>query len=86
MDRLTRNPVLRHSLRAMRGPAKASGLGDLQSFLEAGFDTFRHIRGSQEFLKIVQAREEALRARLFAPDAMQAADSPAADDPLGQLP
>jgi hypothetical protein len=86
MDRLTRNPLLRHSLRAMRGPAKSAGLGDLQSFLEAGFDIFKRMRGASEFLSLVRSREETLCARLFASDALPVAPSPVADHPLGQLP
>lgn len=86
LDRMTRNPLLRHSLRAMRGPAKAAGLADLQSFLESGFDTFRQMRGAADFLRLVQARERRLCERLFAPNALEAAPAPGPDDPLGQLP
>jgi hypothetical protein len=50
----------------MRGPASAAGLGILQAFLERGFDTFRDMRGAQEFLATVTLRERELAARLFA--------------------
>jgi hypothetical protein len=53
LDRYTRNPLLRHSLRLMRGPAHAAGLGVLQAFLESGFDTFREMRGAAPFLDTV---------------------------------
>ena len=53
LDRYTRNPLLRASLRLMRGPAAAAGLGALQGFLERGFDTFREMRGAREFLDTV---------------------------------
>ncbi len=66
LERYTRNPLLRHSLRMMRGPAQAAGLGALQRFLEAGFDTFRAMRGAGEFLATVATRERALAACLFA--------------------
>lgn len=66
LDRYTRNPLLRHSLRLMRAPARAAGVGVLQSFLETGFDTFREMRGAREFLDTVATRERALAARLFA--------------------
>lgn len=66
LDRYTRNPLLRTSLRIMRGPAAAAGLGALQGFLERGFDTFREMRGAREFLETVAARERQLAARLFA--------------------
>ena len=66
LDRYTRNPLLRTSLRLMRGPAAAAGLGVLQAFLERGFDTFRDMRGAQEFLDTVTRRERELASRLFA--------------------
>jgi hypothetical protein len=66
LDKYTRNPVLRHSLRLMRSPAKAAGMGALQNFLETGFDTFRAMRGAEEFLRTIAQRERALAARLFA--------------------
>ena len=39
--------MLRNSLRLMRGPAQVAGLGDLQAFLESGFETFRAMRGAR---------------------------------------
>ena len=65
LDRLTRNPVLRHSLRMMRGPARAAGLTELQQFLESGFDTFRAMRGAQDFLRMIGERERGLASALF---------------------
>lgn len=79
LDVLTRKPLLRHSLRLMRSPARAAGLGALQTFLEAGFDTFRGMRGAAEFLALIGARERALAAALFATAPDDAAR-------LGQLP
>ncbi|MCI1190361.1 hypothetical protein MOJ79_00715 [Calidifontimicrobium sp. SYSU G02091] len=83
LDAYTRNPLLRHSLRMMRAPARLAGLDALQRFLESGFDTFRAMRGAQSFLATIVRRETSLAERLFA-----AADATAAsaDDPLGQLP
>jgi hypothetical protein len=65
LDRYTRNPVLRHSLRLMRGPSQAAGLAALQRFLETGFETFRAMKGAAAFLDAVATRERALAARLF---------------------
>lgn len=87
LDRHTRSLVLRTSLKAMRGPARAAGLGALQAFLEAGFVAFGAMRGAREFLATIQARETALVERLFEPGAVAAATgSLASDDPLAQLP
>jgi hypothetical protein len=65
LDRYTRNPLLRNSLRLMRVPAKAAGLGSLQRFLETGFDTFRAMRGADEFLATIAGRERGLAQALF---------------------
>lgn len=66
LEGYTRNPLLRHSLRFMRGPAQAAGLGSLQAFLERGFDTFRAMKGASEFLETIARRERTLAAQLFA--------------------
>lgn len=69
LERLTRHLGLRMTLRMMRGPAKAAGLGALQGFLEAGFDTFARMSGkgrhASEFLATIQTRETTLIASLF---------------------
>jgi hypothetical protein len=87
LDRHTRSFVLRASLKAMRGPARAAGMGALQTFLEAGFDAFGAMRGARDFLAAIEARETALARRLFDPAAVASATGvPAADDLLAQLP
>lgn len=65
LDRFTRRPLLRNSLRLMRGPARAAGLAELQRFLESGFDIFRAMHGVEEFIGIVETRERALASALF---------------------
>ncbi|MBU1354368.1 MAG: hypothetical protein KKB95_21100 [Gammaproteobacteria bacterium] len=69
LARLTRTPGLRMMLRMMRGPAHAAGMGALQKFLEAGFDTFgqlsRQRGGVEQFLTTIEARERALMDQLF---------------------
>ena len=87
LDRLTRNPLVRHSLRMMHGPARAAGLGELQRFLECGFDTFKAMRGAQEFLATVGSRERALVHCLFGAGLQDSFDERhLRDTPLGQLP
>lgn len=68
LERYTGRTLLRHSLRLMRGPASAAGLGALQRFLETGFDTFREMGGAEYFLRTISQRERALAAQLFASD------------------
>jgi hypothetical protein len=78
LDVYTHRPLLRHSLRAMRLPARKAGLSALQAFLESGFETFRAMHGAGEFLAQIAHRERAMAASLFG--------NPPAADPLGQLP
>ena len=72
LDRLTRMPGLRLTLRMMRRPAHGAGLSSLQSFLETGFDTFGAMRGRDkgalDFLALIQTRESALIEALFSGD------------------
>ncbi|KNZ31414.1 MAG: hypothetical protein AD742_17220 [Methylibium sp. NZG] len=68
LDRLTRKPMLRSSLRMMRGPAVAAGLGELQRLLERGFDAFGAMGGAKEFLATVEGQERRLAGSLFAAD------------------
>jgi hypothetical protein len=79
LDQLTRRPLLRQTLRLMRGPAQVAGLGALQAFLEAGFDTFRQMGGATEFLARIGGNERALAKALFAGEPIDPAF-------LGQLP
>jgi hypothetical protein len=65
LDGYTRNPLLRHTLRLMRGPAQAAAMAALQTFLERGFDTFRAMKGAEEFLRTIAQRERGLAAALF---------------------
>jgi len=62
----TQSRGLRTSLRLMRGPAVAAGLGTLQSFLETGLDAFTQLRDSPGFLATIAAREEILASEYFA--------------------
>jgi hypothetical protein len=73
LDRLTRKPLLRHSLRMMRGPARAAGLQQLHAVMECGFDTFHAMRGAQDFLSTVATRERQLAAALFGATGLDAA-------------
>lgn len=72
LARLTRTAGLRMMLRMMRGPAQAAGMGALQKFLEAGFDTFgqlaRQRGGVEQFLGVIEQREQALIDLLFDAD------------------
>ena len=66
LDELTRSRSLRMALVLMRKPARAAGFGDLQDFLERGFNAFRHMEGAAGFLDTVMGREREVMRRLFA--------------------
>ena len=86
LDEFTRKVLLRNSLRLMRGPARAAGLGELQQFLEAGFDTFRAMKGAAEFMLIVESRERALASALFVANIEAGSADPALLRALNALP
>jgi hypothetical protein len=66
LDRLAHRPQVGLAVRLARGPAHASGYGQLQDFLERGYDSFRRMGGAGEFLALIDRRERALMRRLFA--------------------
>jgi hypothetical protein len=67
MERHTRLPLLPTTLRLMRGPARAAGLTQLQSFLERGLKAFVSMRGAQQFLEMIQANEQRVINELSSP-------------------
>lgn len=66
LDGLAHRPEVGLAIRLARGPAHAAGFGQLQDFLERGFEAFRTMDGAQEFLAAIDERERALMTRLFA--------------------
>jgi hypothetical protein len=68
LEQLTHARFVGAALFAMRKPAQMAGLGDLQAFLERGYDAFRQMGGAREFVETVTAREAAISAALFAGD------------------
>jgi hypothetical protein len=83
LTHFTRKRGLRTLLRMMRPAARASGLGALQNFLEAGFDTFGAMSqegdAAQEFLAYIRHREGTLIETLFGDNADQSASALACD-------
>ncbi len=66
LDRTVSKPMIGGLLRMSRMPARAAGLGDLQSFLERGFDAFRALGGAASFVDEIARRELQVSERLFA--------------------
>lgn len=65
LDALVRKPLIGGTLKLMRKPAHMAGLGDLQDFLEEGYEAFRTMKGCDEFLAALHTREMAILNRLF---------------------
>jgi hypothetical protein len=65
LDVLVVKPMVYTTLKLMRGPARLAGLQDLQTFLEHGFEAFKHMGGATEFLAIIQGRETAILNRIL---------------------
>jgi len=68
LDRLANLPIARGTLKRMHFPAKLVGLGDIQNFLERGFEVFHAMGGAEEFVATIAAREVTLSKALFAGD------------------
>ncbi len=65
LDRLVVKPLVYATLKLMRRPARLAGMEDLQSFLERGFEAFRHMGGAEHFLGTIGSREREILNRLF---------------------
>ncbi|HTL14524.1 MAG TPA: hypothetical protein VL251_05450 [Thermomonas sp.] len=64
-----RMPGVGAMLRLSRGPARAAGLGELQGFLERGFDAFAGLGDATAFLADIRRSETEVMRRLFAGEA-----------------
>jgi len=66
LDRLTQKRFAGTTLAMMRRPAAATGLADLQNFLERGYNAVRQMKGASEFLGKIKSRETELLETWFA--------------------
>lgn len=65
LNRVIHIPMIGITLRAMRGPARVAGFGDLQSFLERGYKAFTALEDVERFLEVMSARMREVFTRLF---------------------
>jgi len=65
LDGLAHRPEVGLAVRLARGPAHAAGYGELQDFLERGYEGFRAMDGAREFLETIDERERALMNTLL---------------------
>jgi hypothetical protein len=65
IESVVNRPFIATALKMCRTPAQLMGLGDLQDFLERGFDAFRSMRGSREFIELFSRRESELIRQIY---------------------
>jgi hypothetical protein len=65
IESVVNRPFIATALKMCRTPAHLMGLSGLQNFLERGFDAFRAMRGSQEFIRLFSIRESELINRIY---------------------
>jgi hypothetical protein len=68
LAKAVRTPGVSMLLRLSRGPAKASGLGELQGFLERGFAAFSALGDGKAFVADIEDSERKVAKRLFKGD------------------
>ncbi|HNB52152.1 MAG TPA: hypothetical protein PK530_09430 [Anaerolineales bacterium] len=65
VDRLVKSPLTAPTLALANLPAKTAGWDELHHFLERGYKAFKHMKGSEYFLKTITTREKDILHRIF---------------------
>ena len=65
LDALVQKRFVAGTLHMMRRPAELAGFGEMQAFLESGFDAFRALNGAAHFLDTVMRRERSILDRIY---------------------
>ena len=65
LDRVVHLPLVLGLIVAMRGPARAAGFAELQTFLEQGLRAFRAMGNAEAFTRTIVTRESAIMERLY---------------------
>ncbi len=81
LEVLARQRFIGAALAAMRKPARLAGFGDLQLFLERGYEAVRKMKRVAPFLDTVVARERAVSRALFSGDDV-AVEAGAPNEPI----
>ena len=68
LDRIVQRTWIAVALRSAHVPAYAAGFGALQEFLERGLTAFRRMRGAENFLALIRARETHLLEAIISGD------------------
>ena len=65
IESVVHKPFVATALRMFRRPAKLMELSELQDFLERGFSAFKSMRGSNEFFRVFNERENSYLNELY---------------------
>lgn len=65
VDKLVKSPLTAPTLALARIPAKTAGWDELHDFLDRGYQAFKHMKGSDYFLKTITFREKEILHRIF---------------------
>lgn len=68
LDRAVKLPLVGSLIRAMRGPARATGFAELQAFLERGLGAFGSMGGARVFAETIRDREWQVMEKMYAGD------------------
>jgi hypothetical protein len=66
VDKIVRLPFIGLTLRLAHTPAVLAGWNELQGFLERGYAAFKHMKGAEEFLNVIETREKGILDRIYA--------------------
>ena len=84
IDGIVRNPITSPALRLASRPLRSAGYGDVVSFLERGYQSFKRMHGSHHFRKTLREREMGILDRIYTHDQdpfrFEAAPPPAQND------
>ncbi len=68
IDGIVRNPISGPALSVAKRPLRSAGYGEVMTFLERGYDSFKRMHGSRHFRKTLQEREMGILDRFYAHD------------------
>ena len=68
IDGIVRNPITGPALGIAKRPLRGAGYGEVVTFLERGYDSFKRMHGSRYFRKTLREREMGILDRFYAHD------------------
>jgi hypothetical protein len=66
IDGIVRNPITGPALSLAKRPLRGAGYGEVVTFLERGYDSFKRMHGSHHFRQTLQDRELSALDRMYA--------------------